>query len=765
MPRLTDPLSDAELGRRRFVRYWDETHWGPFSVLGPRWGPGLSLYLFVLPSSAGAWLRRLLSDLGLFRSQSSSGVAKGLKHLSDVMKKQGVLLSGYWRFAVNLETLGGYRAPLPMSTFIPELRQWATGDIIHAFPTGSRSSEALFIKHFRSGIRDFLNLAPSVRSANQKALTLDEFVSDPSNWTSDGSTQYKGKVQVQADGKLVSLTTNKTTTGLLLDPEYVRKAILDPHVQTLRPIEKLESGKVRAVVNADDTIYLKMAFVSNWLERALKGHPQTTLFMTSEQRMDMWQRLSAGTHLRTTKIPLDQSHFDWQPNKRMLAACIAEIKRFVAENATVDRSTLLRTIDSINYTLVETTGKIVVADDGLLVSIPVEKGVMSGWRWTALIDTLCNVGELRAASELCATWGLPNPVSSFVAQGDDDQVTSPSFSHATALACAYSAMNFEINPGKFFIDTTRDEFLRLVPLRDRIIGYPSRAINNLLWRNPINPDPLPGELSIKAQLAQWTLLINRGCDMDKCLKLMLIDMGNRNKIGRQDLIDYLLTPASYGGCGLVGTPLLRSRNLSLSQSKVDRVFSVVSKLPGLSRVQDSATRLGIPQEVVESSVKQVLPLTKLRGSVSDYKVAEVVPGITKIVEPIDMHVPRAYVMSDAVPRFLHSHYTRLLVRNRQYDILLKYCDPDVLPYFRQFQSRMTKACFDQWLLGNLPLNAPVVVGYSPEQVSVLFSKLVNSVLLSVTHHMKVTLNYFRAAVACCVPRLKLMLAQQVPLSG
>lgn len=768
VPGLDSDLTDDELNRRRFAHNW--VPFGDFQRLGPRWGRGLSLYIDLLPKAAGAWLSRLLRHLGLFRAQSSSSIAKGLKKLSDVMKKQGNLISEFWRFAVNLETLGGYRAALPMSTFIPELRQWATGNIFHGYPQNGTLSESLFLDHFRRGIRSFFGKAPSVSRANEKALTLDQFTSDPANWGNDGSTHFRATVSVEVDGVERKLKRNKYTTSLQLSPGQVRHMILAPHIQHLRPIEKLESGKVRAVVNADDVTYMKMAFVSNWLEMALARHPQTTLFMTPRQRADMWQRLGLRTRMDTTKIPLDQSHFDWQPNKAMLRVVIEEIRLFIANNCSVDIENMLSVVDSIMDTVVNLTGVIEVKEGDIGTKIPVEKGVMSGWRWTALIDTLCNVGELQAASDLCDEWGLPGAVIDFVAQGDDDQVSCPSFAHATALAEAYRIMGFEINPGKFFIDTSRDEFLRLVPLPDKVIGYPARAVNNILWRNPINPDPLPGELSIKAQLAQWVLLINRGCDEERCLQHMLADMVGRNRVARQDIINFLVTPAPYGGCGLVGTHLTPTGLSTISQSRLDIPFTApaVRSFPGVSEVLRVSQKLGIPERVVARAVNSRLPLGNLKGRVSPPEVKAVDIGrlgITTVPAPVEQHVPRSYVMSDTVPLIVRGELTDYLVQEWDLPMLEQLCDVEVLPWFTRFKQCMSRSCFRHWLLGRLDVQAPTILGYGTEQSSVLWHGLVNSILLSATTRNRITVNYFRASATAAVTRLRCMLSKLLPVSG
>jgi len=766
VPPLLADLTAAELGRRRYAHSLRPSP--PFDFCGPRWGRGFTLYSRLLPPAVERWLIRTLEMCGFFQCDSSTFMAKGLKVITDAMKKYGNLISPFWRYAVNLETLGGYRPRVPMAVFMDDLKSWVTGDVMHTSFDGRVWSEDAFLSDFRAGVSQFLSRAPSVSLANKEALPLDEWVSDPLNWSSDGATQIKDRLLVKLKGKTVPLERSKRTSSLLLPPQVVKQMVLkEKHRQHLKPIEKCESGKVRAVVNSDDTLYLKMAFVSNWLELALKHHPQTTLFMSARQRHNMWQRLAKDCFSWTTKMPLDQSHFDWQVNKRMLSVVIDEIRNFIATHCSVDRDTLLEVVDTIHYSVVEDSADLVVDDVDFHALLKVTKGVMSGWRWTALIDTLCNAGELFAADQLVKRWGFPHSILSFIAQGDDDQLTCSSFADATALAFAYSTMNFEVNPGKFFVDTYRDEYLRLVPERGRVVGYPARAINNILWRNPINPDPLVGEVTIRSQLSQWMLLVNRGCSWSRVKKHMISDMLGRNKfLTKQELIDYLTTPAPYGGCGLVGTDLVSTRQLRVTQSRLRVDYSVVSELPGLSVVNKIALNMGVPQAVLDEATKSVLPTGRLAADVQPPEVVPVRVGFTKPPLPSFQRVPSSYSMDEKkIPRFLSQHYTKYLLRRQRYDTLRELASPKVEGWFDIFQSRLTKSAFADWITGHLDNSAPTVAGYSPEQVSVVWKDFVAGLLVQVSHEKRVSRSRLRNLAVAAVAPLRRELGALLPISG
>ncbi|CAB3242518.1 unnamed protein product [Arctia plantaginis] len=67
-----------------------------------------------------------------------------------------------------------------------------------------------------------------------------------------------------------------------------------------------------------------------------------------------------------------------------------------------------------------------------------ENGVPSGWRWTALIDTVLNIVSFRIATRYCAEYyNIAVPVGKTTVQGDDVIFTTVSVKAVEALVAMW----------------------------------------------------------------------------------------------------------------------------------------------------------------------------------------------------------------------------------------------------------------------------------------------------------------------------------------
>lgn len=120
MLSLTSELTDDEKSRMRFAKTWKVP--GHLVSLGPRWGRGVSLALYLLPLTVRARVNAVFRHLKLFECRTSSALSTIFKKISSVAKKHGNLVfDGFWKFLVNWETLGGYSHSLPMENFLEDL--------------------------------------------------------------------------------------------------------------------------------------------------------------------------------------------------------------------------------------------------------------------------------------------------------------------------------------------------------------------------------------------------------------------------------------------------------------------------------------------------------------------------------------------------------------------------------------------------------------------------------------------------------------------
>lgn len=714
---LSEALSDEEKSRLRFGHSWRVTR--EWSTLGERWGRGLSLYYRLLPPAVKRSWKAIFSRWPLQAFATSSGLSLFLKAVGDTFKKLGELASPHWRFFVNLETLGGYRLPLPIDSQIEELRNWATGDIAHCSPPqpGAAPTEDAFLADFRAGVRSFLDAAPHGSVAKVAPLTIDEFVADPGALFSTGSTSQKSrKLRFHCDGVDGVVPSSKSSALATLSASQIAAMLRSYAPQVNSPIQKVETGKVRAVVRSDDHLYYQMTYLSHYLEAVFLGHRMTTLYMRESQRYNMWARLAQQTTGHFVCMPLDQSHFDWQVNFRMLHVVCDELGGFIRSHCSGQPlSDMLHVLDLVRRELTDGSGVIEVDSAQGIIRIPISKGVMSGWRWTAMLDTIINVGELYAARQIVIRATRRDPVASFVAQGDDDQVTLRSAADAVLLYDAYELMGFEVNPHKFFVDTYRDEFLRQVPYRGQVVGYPARSINSILWRNPTVSDPPAGVESLRATYGQWNLAASRGLSPRVAYAFAMRDISSRLNIAIRYVDAFCHTPVGLGG---LGTRPYTTTPVQIVTHKDQKRWVVTSPTPVADGWRSVLANYNLPETIADKVVRSRLTPPRVTfGSVE-----------TRVIGPLDCagrrdfrpaRIPlKEFKLTDAVfPRSLHEELVHFWIRQRDYVSLLRFADPECLPSVGRAHRNMSAGLFTDWLTHKLEGGPPVIWGAGPESVA------------------------------------------------
>lgn len=722
-----------------------------FVKFGPRWGRGLSLAWETLRNKYKPEIFKIFDSMKIWDQQTEKGLRGTLKMLSDVAKKHGELLfPGYWEDLVNWENLGGYLEIPEMSTFVPDIEEWVLGDIMHEMPNPQTKQldEGYFLDTLEQGMMEFMERAPSIEAGVRSAMTIDDYASRPGLWMSGGSsmsniTAHNAAVYAKDQGgKFKKAGKTKARTGLALSKEQIIDILTtkDPTdlAQFNVAIPKAEAGKVRAVVNSALEMFLRMDFVSQFLEKALAKHPDTTLYYDEKMMFDMWTKMGMdASDPDTIKIPLDQSHFDWQQNMRMIERFCIVITNFISRHmpAGEERRDLLLVMDSISQGLYKLPGIVEIDGQKLVVG----KGVLSGWRWTALIDTVFNIGEFYCAERLISDFAphLPSGVTELIGQGDDDKVLTTSAGYAAALTVAYLIMNFEINPGKFFIDNARDEYLRQISSPGLVRGYVVRGINTILWRNPGSSDPPRGLMRASDQMKSWNKLVARGGNKRRIEELMIQDIMGGNALSRDDVLDLLSTPTTVGGLGYsLGTP--RDRWLSFKPGEVK--YNTEIKKAGLKGIETElgvwATKYGrtfTEREKTEALIDRL--------DVSTFAEREVVEGVATetpmrkmsamnwelsyLTHPTE-HPPMAAYAREGWPDLFGDFVLKeeLQGDNAFEFVQNKWIALELQDVSERIYKRGKKRVWIDWVNGKLPFKAPVVPGWREEAVSLCYKNVV-----------------------------------------
>lgn len=656
-------ITAEEEGRARFFR--TVRNFG--TVGGPRFGPAFWVYRRCLPAEALPEFDAILAGVkGCGESERQIRVY--LKALGEYYKAMGDDASPYWRFFVNLETFGGYQ--LSDEGWADDVRDWVTGE------TGV-TRDARWREDYLRGLKEFVRLEFSGENKDPD-LDFFSFLADPRKWATSGSTHLRKPVKWSKRGRTGKLQFSKWVAALAHSTTELYEYAKRKSPQYNKVIKKRETGKVRAVVGGDDALYLKMAYFSSKFEKLATG-TLTSLFMTSSQQVEMWGSIVNGIRNRSrVACPVDQSSFDHMVDMDMILDVLTVLEPFCTRT---DEDTEL--FSAVRFAI--QNGVVELKDGGRSGQIVIEKGVISGWRWTALIDSMVNYGEWFA-NNAAVQRRTGFSASNVVVQGDDDVMRVPNAATGVLLLDQYAQVGLKVNAAKNFIASTRDEYLRYVADKDGVRGYPARAVNSLLWRNPISADPPKGPWRVPEIVSSWLTLFSRTGRED--YDLMLMDIVNATGINAQVLKTWLHTPVVFGGLGF--TPLS-------TQGLVPKVRDVVDVviLEGQGALRDVARATG-------------LSATKIAGKYLNLPKTKYHEGWLRV----SGKPSRAFIVTERVPTVARSKRDlsweedlmfEEKVREKDWDWVRNvWLDPQQIGLFDLLYHKSSRRIFVDWLVGGLP---------------------------------------------------------------
>jgi hypothetical protein len=173
------------------------------------------------------------------------------------------------------------------------------------------------------------------------------------------------------------------------------------------------------------------------------------------------------------KLPLDQSEFDHHVSLAMIDVALRRMDRMLVTDEQHMVLGLIRNALVFNPAGVQVGNTIV----------SVVKGIQSGWRWTALLDTWIQFAEVYASW----AWLSKNlamhrfRMIGLTTQGDDARLITYVPGFGVALCEVMRAAGFDINPSKTWLSPVRDEFLRQVSTDEAgTHGYLNRALTAVM---------------------------------------------------------------------------------------------------------------------------------------------------------------------------------------------------------------------------------------------------------------------------------------------
>jgi len=493
---------------------------------------------------------------------------------------------------VDLHLFGGYQTLVDFDiyTMEDEVRHWVETE----WPRPDQ-----FESSFE---REVDILFSSVTPGVPRYDDFEAFIREPSNWVTSGSSDIGTLTYRDSAGKIRRLRRSKLTTLLSLGTGQIYHLALSERKSYAKVVPKLELGKVRPVVNAGLISYLEMSFFDQWISSALSSHPAFSMLQSSTKMLQQWTDRMKSI-LRGLNLPLDVGSFDHTVSRRMLISIFRRMRRLIP-------SKHHKLFDKMTHILFNAT-YVTLGDK----KIKYVKGILSGWRWTALLDSIVNYCQVLVCARMAGV-----SVTDLRVQGDDSDLQVKDQDAADAMYAALDFCNANVHRSKSYQSFTRSDYLRKVIYPDMVQGYPARAVPSLYLVNPISRRGPLGPDRMQECLSRWNKLASRLVYHSPGLvEALTRDLAGDSLLPLEICNLWLHTPRSFGGGGLQpfanqwvlthrtgGKPLFRLINVSLDWNGSS--LTSVGDLPALfGEAFEGSTRLWAPGTISISQRKPTLP--------------------------------------------------------------------------------------------------------------------------------------------------------------
>lgn len=515
-------FSEMDSGLQRPLISWRKKGKAEYLRLGRKWGVLFQRYRELIPATVGPKLDEVVAVLPVDVCETcfvANLKAVSRYVLADITEHG---LNDYV-YALDLHVLGGY------DTELNRVDPLATVEAEFCTP-----SETKLDADMKKAILDTVGLMKFgvVRGS------FAEFVKFRDAWANPGASTYGKTARIRAyvrkKGKMSykELTLrNKWFKALVATDEQLTRDCLAGKPAIVKPFRKLdEPAKSRTVQCFDTRSLIRSAYLCEGIKEYNGSKIWTTLESSSRDKMRLRRRL-----LRKDgdfRLCTDQSSFDINQSKESvmftLEALFSKIVKY-GKNRDLKRVAEAE-LEALRHAY-------------LVGGSAWRKGVLSGMKFTALVDTVLN----RAASVLVLQ-RLGVGIKFGLFQGDDAVMITDRDVDKEAVAAEYRILGLEVNPDKSWKARNRCEFLHEIYSDGVIRGFPARIAKSLLWKKPNTGPSVGGATSIQEDISTLQTAARRGL-------VGVVELGWRllRRVGysggRDQFIESWFTPGALGGLG------------------------------------------------------------------------------------------------------------------------------------------------------------------------------------------------------------------------
>jgi hypothetical protein len=170
-------------------------------------------------------------------------------------------------------------------------------------------------------------------------------------------------------------------------------------------------------------------------------------------------------------------------------------------------------------------------------------GVLSGFKFTALLDSILNRAESRLVFE---RMGIDD-IRFEAYQGDDAILGVIEKVSRVELARQYLRLGLVVHPQKTWISRRRTEYLHEIYMNGGVFGFPARAFKAIAWSSPnVGSGSIYGSAKFRAVLATLLMAYRRGLEV---IPMVSHFLRSYIVMPKDRFFAWLCTPTLFGGFG------------------------------------------------------------------------------------------------------------------------------------------------------------------------------------------------------------------------
>nr|QYV43090.1 MAG: RNA-dependent RNA polymerase [Totiviridae sp.] len=667
-----------------------------------------------------------------------------IKAATAMIKKGGSYITPHWKLMAYWEVWGGYRAYTTDEAIVDQTRKWLV--------TPHNNGGALFCEtcYLVAMMEQWDKIFDQHWHKPAELVSLEEWAAS-GEWM-QGKAGTGPKIDITLDGKRKRSRAYKGVESAYRTDAYQVEALKRASPDQIVVLQKSEGGKLRPVAKTGNEMCRRMDFLSTYIEAGFVGAPFSTLFKTGHQE---WQdeistmKLCTNSHL--WKVPLDQSAFDNNQSRTVVEGLFRYLALRTAAQAPGGLG-FQQVAQALTDALDEPI-PISVAGTNLVWN----NGMASGWRWTALGDTLINMASFKLIDSLVApiSSGLPATLG-FCAMGDDVMFATPSLDHVNKIMTLYNILGYEVHPQKTYLSKLRTEFLRRNFDASGTGGYRARTLLSILWRSPILRDTPNPHMRLSTRIPQWLLFMQRGACPRNTVTHFVADC-TQSGVRPDVAVSFSITPNSYGGLGVTHySPawphLYRLWNKKWVSIKIMAPKKDVKGFFDLWDERIRSTKVGITHTTAEMKYAlisswgfaQAETTGRITATPSFFAPETPIIPLSTADPPPVIH---QYTNRSDWPAPLRSKIAKELVDRGQYDLLFKTkAERDwLIPEMKRQSERMSGNMFRRWVLGTLTTPTPIGLNIDPSFYPAILSNKPHQILQRILAKDNLTYAYYQRA--------------------